>query len=114
MDGMECYLATSVFFVFFVGGRRHTQLIEFLCFCLPASSDSFRAIRRFGDRFSEFIESRSQHGPLFVFCDKRTNALWTASWVFGSGKREHFLFDGERALAGMYTCTYFTRLSLVI
>ena len=33
---------------------------------------------------------------------------------FGSGKREHFLFDGERALAGMHTCTYFTRLSLVM
>jgi hypothetical protein len=88
MDGMECYLATSVFFVFFVGGRRHTRLIEFLCFCLPASSDSFRAIRRFGDRFSEFIESRSQHGPLFVFlrqANERAMDSFLGFWFWEEG-----------------------------
>jgi hypothetical protein len=56
MDGMECYLATSVFLFFFVGGRRHTRLMSFFVFVL-------QRVIRFEQSVGSAIDSANSSSP---------------------------------------------------
>jgi hypothetical protein len=53
---MECYLATSVFLFFFVGGRRHTRLMSFFVFVL-------QRVIRFEQSVGSAIDSANSSSP---------------------------------------------------